>query len=137
MIIGRLGQKPEHKVIPSGSEVANFSVATSESWKDKNGQKQEKTEWHRVIVWGKMAGVCSKYLDKGSSVYIEGKLQTRSWQDKDGATKYVTEVLASNVQFLGAPKSQQGQSNNGYEPPSAGGGFNDSFPPQADEDIPF
>ncbi len=102
ILIGRLGQNPEVRYTPSGAAVGNFSVATNETWMDKSGQKQEKTEWHRVVVWGKTAENCSQYLTKGRQVYIEGRLQTRQWQDKDGQTKYTTEVQGQTVQFLGA-----------------------------------
>ncbi len=106
IIVGRLGQKPEVKYTPGGASVANFGVATNESWVDKSGQKQERTEWHRVSVWGKTADNCHAYLDKGSQVYVEGRLQTRSWQDKEGQTRYTTEIQAQTVQFLSTP--QQG-----------------------------
>lgn len=108
-ILGRLGQDPEVKHTPSGSAVANFSVATSEAWTDKSGQKQERTEWHRVVVWGKLAELCGQYLSKGRQVYLEGKLQTRSWDDKEGNKRYTTEVQASTVQFIGG--SQQANQN--------------------------
>jgi single-strand DNA-binding protein len=101
ILVGRLGQNPEVKYTPSGAAVANFSVATNESWVDKSGQKQERTEWHRVVVWGKLAELCAQYLSKGRQCYLEGRLQTRQWQDKDGQTKYTTEVQAQTVQFLG------------------------------------
>jgi single-strand DNA-binding protein len=107
ILIGRLGQNPEVRHTPSGQSVANFTLATNESWTDKQGQKQERTEWHRVVVWGKLADLCGQYLSKGRQCFIEGKLQTRQWQDKDGQTKYTTEVLASTVQFLGG-NAQQG-----------------------------
>jgi single-strand DNA-binding protein len=107
ILIGRLGQNPEVRHTPSGQSVANFTLATNESWTDKQGQKQERTEWHRVVVWGKLADLCGQYLSKGRQCFIEGKLQTRQWQDKDGQTKYTTEVLANTVQFLGA-NAQQG-----------------------------
>lgn len=102
ILVGRLGQNPEVRYTPSGAAVANFSVATNESWSDKSGQKQERTEWHRVVVWGKLAELCSQYLAKGRQCYVEGRLQTRQWQDKDGQTKYTTEVQAQTIQFLGA-----------------------------------
>src|SRR4051812_41804377 len=101
ILVGRLGQNPEVRYTPSGAAVANFSVATNESWTDKSGQKQERTEWHRIVVWGKLAELCSQYLSKGRQAYIEGRLQTREWQDKDGNKKYTTEVQAQTVQFLG------------------------------------
>lgn len=109
ILIGRLGQNPEVRYTPSGAAVANFSVATNESWMDKSGQKQERTEWHRIVVWGKLAELCSQYLSKGRQAYIEGRLQTRQWQDKDGQTKYTTEVQAQTVQFLGAQGAGAGR----------------------------
>lgn len=106
MIIGRLGQETELKYTPSGSAVCNFSVATSEKWNDKTtGQKQEKTEWHKIVVWGKLAELCHQYLNKGSQAFIEGKLQTRSWEDKDGYKRYTVEINATTVQFLDAKPS--------------------------------
>jgi single-strand DNA-binding protein len=101
ILVGRLGQNPEVRYTPSGAAVANFSVATNESWTDKSGQKQERTEWHRIVVWGKLAELCNQYLSKGRQAYIEGRLQTREWNDKDGNKKYTTEVQAQTVQFLG------------------------------------
>ena len=118
MIIGRCGQKPELKKLSTEVSVVNFSVATNESWIDKNGEKQERVEWHRIVVYGKLAEICSKYLDKGSQCYIEGKLATRKY-DKDGSVHYTTEIKAESVQFLGDSKSR-----------SDGSGSNDI-------DIPF
>ncbi len=101
ILVGRLGQDPELKSTPSGMSVCNFSIATSENWVDRSGQKQERTEWHRIVVWGKLAENCGQYLKKGRQVYVEGYLQTRSWEDKDGQKRYTTEVVARIVQFLG------------------------------------
>jgi len=101
IIVGRLGQDPELKYTPSGAGVCNFSMATTESWSDKSGQKQERTEWHRIVVWGKLAELCNKYLSKGRQAYVEGRLQTRSWEGKDGQKRYTTEINATTVQFLG------------------------------------
>jgi len=102
IILGRLGQNPELKYTPSGSAVCQFSLATSENWTDKSGQKQEKTEWHRIVVWGKLAELCNQYLIKGRQVYLEGKLQTRSWDDKtSGQKRYTTEINAQTIQFIG------------------------------------
>src|SRR3954464_5840642 len=100
ILVGRLGQNPEVRYTPSGAAVANFSVATNESWTDKSGQKQERTEWHRIVVWGKLAELCSQYLTKGRQVYVERRLQTRQWEDKYGGKRYTTEVIAATVQFL-------------------------------------
>ena len=101
ILIGRLGADPELRYTPGGQGVANFNLATSESW-SKEGQKQERTEWHRIVAWGKLAELCSQYLAKGRQVFVEGRLQTRSWEDKEGQKRYTTEIVAQNVQFLGA-----------------------------------
>ena len=101
ILIGRLGQDPEMRNTQGGASVCNFSLATNENWRDKSGQKQERTEWHRVVVWGKLAELCTNYLNKGRQVYLEGRLQTRQWQDQQGATRYTTEIVANNLQFLG------------------------------------
>jgi len=107
ILIGRLGADPEFKTLDGGNKVANISVATSESFKDKDGNKKETTEWHKVSVWGTQGENVSKYLTKGSQVYVEGRLQTRSWDDKDGNKKYTTEVVASSVVFLDSKKSSE------------------------------
>ena len=102
ILIGRLGKDPDVRYTQSGTAVANFSLATSEEWKDKNtGQKQSKTEWHRVVAWRKLAELCSEYLHKGSEVYVEGSLQTKEWETNDGQKRRTTEVLAYNIQFIG------------------------------------
>lgn len=111
MILGRLGQDPELKYTPGGQPVCNFSVATSEYWLDKSGQKQERTEWHRIIVWGKQAEHCNQYLGKGRMVYVEGRLQTRSWDGQDGQKRYTTEIVAQNVQFLDRGNSETASRN--------------------------
>ncbi|MBN8537027.1 MAG: single-stranded DNA-binding protein [Deltaproteobacteria bacterium] len=118
IIVGRLGNNPELKTLSPGNMVTTFSVATSESWV-KDGQKQERTEWHRVVVWGKQAENCAKYLSKGRQVYVEGKLQTRQWEDQQGQKKYSTEVVAQNVQFLGSTSENatttSSSQNEGFE----------------------
>ena len=101
IIIGALGRDPEMRYMADGKAVASISVATSESWKDKNGDKKESTEWHRVAMFGKVAEIAGEYLKKGSTAYFEGKLQTRKWQDKDGNDRYTTEVVADRMQMLG------------------------------------
>lgn len=111
IIIGRMGADPEVKTVTGGNTVARLSVATSEQWKDREGQKQERTEWHRVVVWGKLAELCGKYLAKGRQVYVEGRLQTRSWEDQQGQKKYATEVVANTVQFLGSGGASAGAGN--------------------------
>ena len=136
ILIGRLGADPEVRYTPSGVAVANFNIATSEEWKDKEtGEKKERTEWHRIVVWSKLGELCGEYLSKGRQVYIEGRIQTRSWDDRDGNKRYTTEIIATDVQFLGgreaAPDSK-----------AAGGASASDFagaPIQApeDDDIPF
>ncbi len=127
ILVGRLGQDPELKYTPSGMAVCNFSMATSESWTDKSGQKQERTEWHRIVVWGKLGEISGKYLAKGRQAYVEGQLQTRSWEGKDGQKRYTTEINAKNVQFLGG--AQAGSDNN-YA--SSDNGMNQSAPANDD-----
>ena len=101
ILIGNLGRDPEMRYTADGLAVANFTIATSEAWKDKNtGEKKERTEWHRIVAFGKIGEICGEYLSKGRQVYVEGRLQTRSWE-KDGVTRYTTEIVASDVQFLG------------------------------------
>ncbi len=124
MIIGRVGQDPEMKFTQNGTAVCTLSVATSEKWKDKSGQQQEETEWHRVVVWNKLAEICGQYLKKGSQVYFEGKLKTRKWQDKDGNDRYTTEMVAYQMEMLGG-KSESGQGGNQSQQKN-----NDPFPEQ-------
>lgn len=109
MLIGSLGRDPEIRYMPNGDAACNLSVATSESWKDKSGEKQERTEWHRISMFGKLAEIAGQYLAKGASVYLEGKLQTRKWTDKDGVDKYTTEIIADRMQMLGGKEQRQGQ----------------------------
>lgn len=146
IIVGRLGQDPEMKAVGAGSTVTRLNVATSENWVGKDGQKQERTEWHRIVVWGKLAEICGKYLAKGRQVYVEGRLQTRSWED-NGQKKYTTEIVASTVQFLGSANSEtsQFQGDRSMNQSSAGGGGSDfnfsDFGPEPSfnqsEEIPF
>ena len=101
ILIGRLGRDPEIRYTPGGAAVANFTMATSEEWRDKEtGEKQERTEWHRVVAWRRLGEICGEYLKKGSQVYIEGRLQTRDWEDRDGNKRYTTEIIAQNMQML-------------------------------------
>ncbi len=103
ILVGRLGKDPETKYMPSGDAVTSFSIATSENWKDKqSGEKREKTEWHNIVAFRRLGEICGEYLRKGSQVYIEGKLQTRKWQDKNGNDRYTTEIVANEMQMLGA-----------------------------------
>lgn len=108
IIVGRLGADPEIRFTQSGAGVTNFNVATDTVWKDKEGQRQTRTEWHRIVVWGPQAEPCSKYLNKGREVYVEGEIQTRSWEDKEGNKRWTTEIRARDVKFLGSPRSDQG-----------------------------
>ena len=132
IIVGRLGKDPEVRYTPSGAAVANFTVATSEEWKDRDtGEKQERTEWHRIVAWRRLGEICGEYLHKGKEVYIEGRLQTRSWEDRDGNKKYITEIVAQNMQMLGSP-GKQGKADTSEE----------RFPSEEpvsvpDDDIPF
>jgi single-strand DNA-binding protein len=123
IIVGRLGSKPEVHQTAGGASVTGFSVATNESWTDKNGQKQERTEWHKVVVWGKLAAICAEHLDKGRMVYVEGRIQTRQWEDKDGVKKYTTEINAQTVKFLGgsAPAHETSSADVDFEPGMFGG----------------
>lgn len=137
IIVGRLGTDPELKHTQGGQAVARLSVATSENWTDKNGQKQERTEWHRVVVWGKLAEICGKYLSKGRQAYIEGRIQTRSWEDNQGQKRYSTEIVANTVQFLGGGNEQSaGSQGSSYD-----NSMNQDFGPEPsfneNEEIPF
>lgn len=134
IIIGNLGQKPELKFLPSGSAIGNMSIATSEKY-EKDGQKQEKTEWHRVVMFGKTAENCAQYLDKGRSVYVEGKLQTRSWDDKaTGEKRYMTEIVAQNVTFLGGG---EGKSRGGKSEPAKEKTTDHGYGTADDDSVPF
>lgn len=145
ILIGNLGADPELKYTPSGQAVANLRIATSKKWTDKQGQPQERTEWHRVIVWGKSGETAHRYLKKGSQVFIEGELQTRSWDDKDGKKRYSTEVVAQSMKFLGGKRdgfasgaSDEGGSFNASSG-NTGSGDDAGMPPPFDQedDIPF
>ena len=145
ILVGNLGKDPEMKYTASGAAIANITVATSESWNDKQtGEKQEKTEWHRVVFFRRLAEIVGEYLRKGSQVYIEGKLQTRKWQDQNGQDRYTTEVVANEMQMLGGRAGETGN-----RPQQGGSGFRNNPPAQqapaqsnpdndfADDDIPF
>jgi single-strand DNA-binding protein len=135
ILIGNLGRDPEVRYTPDGTAVASFSIATSMEWTDKgSGEKKERTEWHRIVAWRKLGEICGQYLSKGSQVYIEGRLQTRDWQDKDGNKRYTTEVVATDVQFLSPKESSKPRDAYGGPP------LPDSEPPYVDskdDDIPF
>lgn len=146
IIVGNLGKDPETRYAPSGDAVTNIVVATTETWKDKaSGEKREATEWHRVVFFGKLAEIAGQYLKKGSQVYLEGKLKTRKWQDKDGQDRYTTEINADEMKMLGSKgdgQQQEGQrpqqtqqrppANTQRQPQGQAGGFSDM-----DDDIPF
>lgn len=162
IILGNLGQNPEVKYLPSGQAVCEMRIATSETYRDRNEQPQERTEWHRVVVWGKTGENCGKYLQKGQKVYVEGRIQTRSWDDKEGKKQYMTEVVANQVVFLGGRGGEDGPRSGGGErsyedhgqssrrsygrapshdspppPPPMGGGGMEGPPDFGDDDIPF
>jgi single-strand DNA-binding protein len=111
ILIGNLGSDPETRTMPSGDMVANFNIATSERWTGKDGTKEEKTEWHRIVAFRKLAEICNEYLFKGKQVYIEGRLQTRKWEDRDGNIRYTTEVVAGQMVMLGSRNSETTQSS--------------------------
>jgi single-strand DNA-binding protein len=142
ILVGNLGRDPELRTTPNGQSVVNFTLATSETWTDKSGERVERTEWHRIVVWGRTAEMCNQYLSKGRTVYVEGRIQTREWEDKDGNKRYTTEINANTVNFIG-PRGSSGSSggDSGGEP---SGGSNDggSGPsgdpgPPTDDNIPF
>ncbi|MEE2727104.1 MAG: single-stranded DNA-binding protein [Candidatus Latescibacterota bacterium] len=137
ILIGNLGGDPEVRYTPDGVAVANFSLATTESWKDRNGERQERTEWHRLVLWRQLAEIAKNYLRKGSKLYVEGKLQTRSWDDQSGQKRYTTEVVVNEMEML---DSREGGGGN------MGGGGSDPGPSQPppynpqggdDDDLPF
>jgi single-strand DNA-binding protein len=127
ILVGHLGADPDMRHTQSGAGVCELRVATNETWNDKSGQRQERTEWHRVVVWGKLAELCSKFLSKGRLVYVEGRLRTRSWDDKDGNKRYTTEIVANDVQFLGGREGGggggRGARDDGPPADDFGGGF--------------
>ncbi len=149
ILVGRLGRDPETRYTGGGQAVANFSVATDETYKDKNGERQKRTEWHKIVVWGKQAEIAQQYLKKGSLIFIEGRIQSREWQDKEGQKRTSFEIVASNLRMLGgrgdgaagvgssfgggARSEEHDQSGGGEE--FAGGG--NSGPEISDDDIPF
>lgn len=138
MLIGNLGKDPEVRYTTSGQAVASFSLATSEKFKNRNGEMEERTEWHNVVLWGRQAEIAKDYLAKGRTVFIEGRLQTRKWQDKDGRDRYTTEIVGDRMQFVGAKGDSGGRQGGGRSP------GDDSSPPpfeepafNPDEEIPF
>jgi len=142
ILVGNLGRDPEVRYMPSGDAMVNISLATTDNWRDKNGEKQEKTEWHRVVMFGKVAEIAGEYLKKGSQAYFEGRLQTRKWTDKEGQERYTTEIVADRMQMLGsrsggsARAMPEDDDRTGARPAGAsegsGGGIDD-----LEDDIPF
>lgn len=152
MLIGRLGNDPEVRYLDNGTCVANFSIATGSKWKDKEGNPQERTEWHRIVAWGKLGEICGEYLTKGRQVFIEGEIRYEKFTGNDGVEKYSTKIIASTMQMLGpnpnaqsgdgdAQQSRQGGGHGGSRPASTGGnrqqGQRNSPPPQSRNDEPF
>jgi len=143
ILVGNLGRDPELRQTPSGQNVCNFTLATTESWTDRNGELVERTEWHRIVAWGKTGELCAQYLSKGRTVYVEGRIQTREWEDKDGNKRYTTEINAQNVNFIGPRDSGSGGGGGGdYGSSRSGGGQGSNAPsgdiaPPPDDDIPF
>lgn len=136
-LIGNLGKDPEIRETTSGVKCANFSMATSESWTDKNtGQKTSKTEWHRIVMWRGLAEIAEKWLKKGATIYVEGKLTTRSWDDQNGQKRYSTEIVVDNMQMLGG-KQQGDQSHQGQEPPPVQGQQGSTPVAAPEDDLPF
>lgn len=152
ILVGRLGKDPELRYTPSGTAVATFTMATTENYKDREGQKQEKTEWHNIVAWRQLAEICGKFLHKGKQIYIEGKIQTRSYDDRDGNKRYITEIVVDQMQMLGSKDDGQqggggyggqqdrGSAQRGGQQKSEGGASKDDFEEPAfnpDDEIPF
>jgi single-strand DNA-binding protein len=140
ILVGNLGRDPELRYTQSGQAVCTFPIATSENWTDKSGERQERTEWHRIVAWGPTGENCSKYLSKGRSVYVEGRIQTREWEDKEGQKRWTTEINAQTIQFLGGQGGGQGGGQSGGQgggQRSSGGGGGDDFGPPPADDVPF
>ncbi len=136
ILVGRLGRDPEVRYTPDGTAVANFSIATSEEWKDKGtGEKKEKTEWHRIVAWRRLGEICGEYLSKGSQIYIEGRIQNREWEDKEGIKRNTTEIVASQMQMLGS-RDAGDVSTSGAKAPTSD--YQEpAGPATEDDDIPF
>jgi single-strand DNA-binding protein len=135
MVIGRLGSDPEVRYTPAGSTVANFRVATNNAWKDKDGGKKEDTTWHRIVAWNKLAEVVKEYVKKGHRVYVEGRLQTRSWEDQNGQTRYMTEIVANQIQMLESPGAKPEPVEEAPDTPEIPPP--DDMEPAPDDSVPF
>jgi single-strand DNA-binding protein len=139
ILVGRLGRDPELRYTPKGQAVANFTVATNEVWRNQDGERQERTEWHRIVVWGKTAEFCGNYVTKGRQVYIEGRLQTREWEDREGQKRWTTEIVAQNIQLLGSRREGDGggsareETRDETENPFA----SPDVPQPPEDDVPF
>jgi single-strand DNA-binding protein len=142
ILIGNLGGDPELRHTPNGTPVASFNIATTEQWVSKTGERGERTEWHRIVAWSRLAEICNEYLTKGKQVYIEGRIQTRQWEDRDGNKRYTTEIIAQNMQMLGRPGDRpQAPAGDGptyesepYADTGAGAGVSSS---SGEDDVPF
>ena len=132
ILIGNLGADPELRYTPAGRGVVNFRMATTRNWTTKDGEKREETEWHRIVAWDKLAEICGEYLKKGSPVYIEGRIQTRSWEDQSGTKRWSTEIVGGEMKMLGSRQATEAQSSSSTPPP-------DDLPStfEADDDLPF
>ncbi len=133
ILVGRLGADPEVRYTPDGMMVTNFRIATDEQWKDKSGEKVQKTEWHRIVTFGKLAEICGRYLVKGYLVYLEGLMQTRNWEDKEGNKRSTTEIVASNMQMLDSKGPRSAEASQDEPPPSHPGADG----PLPEDDVPF
>lgn len=133
LLIGRLGADPEVRYTPDGTMVTNFRLATDLQWKDKNGEKLQRTEWHRIVAYGKLAEICSNYLSKGKLIFIEGRIQTRSWEDKDGVKRSTTEIVAANMQMLDSKGQMRNQDMAGDDHAPASSGLEQAL----EDDVPF
>src|ERR1700694_218407 len=136
ILIGNLGKDPEIRTTPQGTSLARFSVATTTNWKDSSGARQEKTEWHDVVAWEKLAQICGEYLDKGKMVYVEGSLQTRSWEDQNGQKRYKTEIKANNVVML-SPRVEGARGGSAASSPPPREASEVAEAPVDDDDVPF
>jgi single-strand DNA-binding protein len=146
MLLGRLGRDPEVRYTGSGKAMATFSLATSTRWRDQDGNDQERTEWHRIVAWGRLGEVCGEYLSKGKQVYIEGRIQTRDWEDQEGAKRTTTEIVAGDMIMLGSggypddrgrDSRQSDRGDRGSQPPSGSSQERSYQPPPPEDDIPF
>jgi single-strand DNA-binding protein len=133
ILLGRLGKDPEVRYTNSGTAITSFSMATSTSFTNKEGQKEEKTEWHKIVAFGRLGEICGEYLAKGKQVYIEGRIQTRDWEDKDGNKRWTTEIIVQNMQLLGSPGADKDRSSSSEPPPP----FDEGAAGPPESDVPF